>query len=112
MELPQVLLHTTEVIEDLPVLKFDHLVHQPLQEVTVVAHDQHRAVVIGYRLLQHTLGGYVEVVGRLVEDEEVGGGEKELDHREAPLLPTAKHFHLLIGGLAPKHECSQYVVDP
>ena len=38
-----------------------------------MADDDDRAVEVAHRLLEHLLGLHVEVVGRLVEDEEVDG---------------------------------------
>ena len=38
------------------------------------------------RLLEHLLAGDVEVVGGLVEEEDIGGGDHELSERQPGLL--------------------------
>ena len=45
--------------------------HRPVEEVAVVADDQDGAFVIGDDFLQEVESLEVEVVGRLVEDEQV-----------------------------------------
>src|SRR3954462_1414373 len=47
-------------------------VRQLGQELAIVRDEEHRALVAGERPHHHVLGGHVEVVGRFVEDEEVG----------------------------------------
>ena len=46
--------------------------HRLVEEVAVVADDQHRAVIIGDHFLQQVERLEVEVVGRLVEHQQVG----------------------------------------
>ena len=69
------------MIDYLFVLKLEDLIHQSVEEISVVADDEDGAVVVLYRLLEHSLAAEVEVVGRLIEDEEVGGGEEEAYYR-------------------------------
>ena len=50
--------------------------HKAVEEITVVAHDDERAVKILQRLLEHVFRAQIEVVGRLVENEQVEGFEQ------------------------------------
>ena len=49
--------------------------HEAVEEVTVVAHNDEGAVKILQRLLEHVFRAQIEVVGRLVENEQVEGFE-------------------------------------
>ena len=54
-----------------------------------MAHEQDRAVVAGYELLEPANTLEVEVVGGLVEEEEVGMAQQQLGKGDAH-LPTAR----------------------
>src|SRR6476620_3429806 len=47
--------------------------HRAVEEVAIVTDDQHRPVIISDDFLQQVESLEVEVVGRLVQDEQVGG---------------------------------------
>ena len=71
-----------------------------VEEVAVVGDDQHRPRELAEVLLEpgHRLG--VEVVGGLVEEDEVGRREKELAERDAALLAARELAHVGIAGRA------------
>ena len=71
-----------------------------VEEVPVVGHGEHGAGVLGEVLLEpeHALG--VEVVGGLVEEQQVGLLQQELAERDAALLTAGEHRHLLVAGRA------------
>ena len=77
---------------------------EAVEKLAVVADDDGRAVKGADGLLEHVLGGHVEVVGGLVEDEKVDWLEQELNHGQTTALATRKHLHLLVDSLASKHE--------
>ena len=60
---------------------------------------------------EHVLGGHVEVVGGLVEDEQVDGLQQQADHRQARPLAAGEHADELLRGLAAKHKGTEQVVD-
>ena len=69
-----------------------------VEEVTIVGHRNDRARV-GREVLfepEHTLG--VEVVGGLVEQEQVGGLNKELAQRHTATFTTGEHGDRLVRG--------------
>ena len=68
-----------------------HPVGHRVDEVAVVAHEQHRARVVTQRVLEpgHRIG--VEVVGGLVEHQHVGLGQQQLRQGGAH-APTARHL--------------------
>ena len=49
------------------------------------------------------------MVGGLVENEEVDRLEQQAYHGQTGLLAARKHFNLLVGGFAAKHECAEDV---
>ena len=69
--------------------------HQPVEEVAVVAHQQDGAVVVVERLLQEVERVGVEVVGRLVEHQQVGGRGQRLGQQQAVALAARQRAHRL-----------------
>ena len=72
------------------------------EERAVVRHEQHRAVEVLQRLEQHFLRREIEVVGRLVEHEEVGRIEQHAREHEARFLAARQRADLLVDVLAGK----------
>ena len=56
-----------------------------------------------------SLGAHVEVVGRLVEDEQIDRLEQQPYHGQPRALATREHLHLLVRRFAAKHEGTQDV---
>ena len=84
--------------------KLINLPNQSVEEVTVVRHDNHCSVKIGYCLLQHILCLHIQMVGRLVKDKEVDRLKQQTNHCQSSFFSTRKHFHLLVRRLASKHK--------
>ena len=57
-------------------LRDEHRSHDPIEKISVVADQQHRAGIVGQQLLQQIQRLDVEVVGRLVEHQQVGGAAR------------------------------------
>ena len=53
------------------------MVHQAVHEIPVVAHDQQAAPELQQEIFQDRKGGQVQVIGGLVEDQEVGVAEQD-----------------------------------
>ena len=85
--------------------------HEAVEEITIVAHDNERTVKILQRLLEHVFRTQIEVVGRLVENEQVEGFEQEFENGQARSLTARKHFHLLRSFLAPEHEGTEEIAN-
>ena len=96
---------------DALVAKLIDLGDQTIEEISVVRNQDERAVIILESLLQDVLGLHVEMVGGLIEDEEVDWLEQQLDHTEAHSLASRQHLDFLLCVLATKHECAQEVGD-
>ena len=67
--------------------------HQPFDEVTVVADQQHCAFVVGDHFLQQVEGLQIKVVGRLVEHQQVAGVGEALGQRQAVALTPRKRVY-------------------
>ena len=102
-------IYSSKVFAHLASAKLVDTLHEAVEEIAVVAHDYHRAVEIAYGLLQNVLGFEVEVVGGLVEDEQVYGFQQQFYHGQTGALASGKELHLLLRSLATEHEGSQYV---
>mmetsp|Transcript_114888 Transcript_114888/g.371294 ORF Transcript_114888/g.371294 Transcript_114888/m.371294 type:complete len:261 (+) Transcript_114888:601-1383(+) len=92
-------LHAREVLlrDDVPGHRFDLAVLDPedlpahgVQEDDVVGHDDRRVRVLIDLLLEPLLGGEVQVVRRLVEEEEVHGSQGQRGQLQPGLLAPAQ----------------------
>ena len=97
---PQVLVIVAGPAHQLTPVYLDDTRGQPLQEGAVVRDEQHRAGPVGDTLLQPLDGGQVEMIGRLVEQQELGIADQGPGQRYAP-TPAAGEFRqtLLAGEL-------------
>ena len=75
---------------DPPVLDQPQPLGDQLDEVRVVADQDHRAAVFGQRLDQRVAALDVEVVGRLVEDDQVRRVERGEEQRQPRLLAAGE----------------------
>ena len=99
----------TQVLAYAAVPKLIHLAYQAVEEVAVVAHHDEGAVEVLQCLLQHVFGTEVEVVGRLVEDQQVDRFQQKLQDSQTGALATGEHLHLLRGVLSTKHKGAQKI---
>ena len=99
------------MLGDAAVGEFVNLIGQSVEEIAVVGDDDQRAVESHQRLFENLLGLQVEVVGRLVEDQQVDRFEQQLDHRQARPLTAGEHLDELLAGLLAEHEGTQDVAD-
>ena len=106
---PYPVIYSSQMFAHLSATKLIDTLNKAVEEVAVVTHYYHRAVEIAYGLLQNVLGFEVEVVGGLVEDEQVYGFQQQLYHGQTGALAAGKELDLLLRSLATEHEGSQYV---
>lgn len=66
----------------------------PAQEVAVVRDGDDGSLEALQGLLQHLLGGDVQVVGGLIQYQQRASTQHELGQRQARLLTAAQHLHL------------------
>ena len=76
---------------DLAIVHVGHVRAHLVQEVTIVADDDHRALVAVEHVLQPADRVDVQVVGRLVQQQHVGIREQRLRQQHAQ-LPARRHF--------------------
>ena len=70
----------------------------------VVRDQQHRALVARQRLDQHFLGRHVEMIGRLVEHQEIRRIVQHLRHHQPRLLAAREHAAFLLDVVAGEAE--------
>ncbi len=80
-----------------------------IQKVTVVRYQDQRAVKRTERVLQNVLRLDIEVVRRLIQDQQVHRLQQQLDHGQACLLTTDRYFYFLLDRLAAEHKGTQNV---
>ena len=93
------------------VTEFVDLVDESGEEITVMRHDDQGAIELFQGIFQDVLGTEVEVVRRLVENQQVHGREQQLDHGQSGTLSTGQDFHLFVDVVTAEHESSQHILD-
>ena len=91
----QIIVDAAQVFTNLAATKLIYLIYQTIQELTVVAHDNGGAVECLDRFLQHILRLHIQVVGRLIENEQIHRLQQQLDHRQTAALTTTQHLDIL-----------------
>src|SRR5579883_660476 len=97
LALPRRLVLIVIALEDVQtaVAYLPNLRGQPLDQVAVVRDQQQRACEALQHLLQHLLRGDIQVIGRLVQQQQVGVLDGQDGQGQAPALAAAEHAHLL-----------------
>ncbi|HOV77066.1 MAG TPA: hypothetical protein PLS24_03500 [Sedimentisphaerales bacterium] len=75
---------------DRAAVKLQGAIGYPIEEIPVMADDDYGRPVVGQEFFQPLCGVDVQMIGRLIEEHEVGFGEEELCQKESVLLPTAE----------------------
>ena len=76
-----------------PALEFQHPAGDVVQEVTVMGHHHHGAGVIVQRVFQPGDAFGVQMVGRLVQQQQVGLFQQQLAQRDPALLAARQFRH-------------------
>ena len=76
-------------------------------EMPVVRHEENRALVGLERLFQNVTTGDVEVVGRLVQEQEVGRLQEHARQCDTIALTTGKDADLLLNVVPREEESAQ-----
>ncbi len=84
-------------------MKYDQLIRKAAQQHFGVCHHDHRPLERFDRITERIDRLHIEVVGRLIEEEEIGrGGDDLTEHHPAP-FPSGEDFDLLVRQLTAKH---------
>ena len=62
-----------------------------------MADQQQRAVIVGQHFLQQIQGIHVEIVGGLVQHQQIGGLGQQLGQQEACPFPARQDLHRRVG---------------
>src|SRR3712207_64715 len=108
---PQVVVDTTQMLTYPTAAKLINLIYQPVEELSVVAHNDGCTVKGLDSFLENVLRRHVQMVGRLVENQQVDRLQEQLYHGQTAAFAAAKHLYLLLRSLSTKHKRSQQVVD-
>ena len=106
----QVVVYATEMLANGTSAELVHLRNQSVEKLAVVADNDSRAVKGVDSLLQHLLRCHVQVIGRLVEDEQVHRLKQQLYHSQTATLAARQHLHLFVDCLASEHERSKNIL--
>ena len=97
--------HAAAVVVEVAVERRDRAArHQPepvgagFQQIAVVRHQDHRAGIVVDRLDQRGAAVDVEMVGRLVEDDEMRRGEGRQPQQQPRLFAARQRLDRVVGG--------------
>lgn len=76
--------------ESLPVFNLNDLLHHGIQEITVMGDCQNRAIIALEELLQPLDSLHVQMVGRLIEQQDVGTAQQQLGQPYLGLLSAGE----------------------
>ena len=96
---------------NLSIAYFKHSGRQMIDEIAVVGNKNHGPVIIFQSFEQHILGFKIKMVGRLVEQQKVAGGQKQFGQSQAIFFSTGKDRHFFFNLLAGKKEGPQDVTQ-
>ena len=82
-----------------------------VEQVEVVADHEQRAAVVPQEAEQPLLGVGVEVVGGLVEQEQVGAGEEDADELDPPALAARQHAEREVEAVVGEAEAGGQAAD-
>ena len=95
--------------EDAVVLEGDDLIADAIEKIAVVRNTDDRAVEIGERLFEHAERGQVEVVGRLVEHNEVAAILEHLRQHESRTLTAGEQIDAFVDALIVEEKTPQII---
>ena len=94
---------------DAVVFEGDDLIADPVEEVAIVGNDDDRAVEHRECFFQHPQRGQIEVVGRLVEHDDVAAVFQNLGQHQPRPFATGKQIDALVDALVVEEEAAQVV---
>ncbi len=78
---------------DATMTEFIDLAHQSIEEIAVVTYYNEGSVEIRKSLLEHVLGLEVEMIGRLIRNQQVYRLQEKFENGKASTLTTGEDFH-------------------
>ena len=83
---------TAPVFGEFSLFQFENAIHGLVEKIAVVGDDEHRAVEVAQALDQVAHGIEIEVVGRLVEQQQRRAAGERFGNRRAGALPAGERF--------------------
>ena len=91
--------------------KRDDMVADTIQKIAIMADYHKTAVVMNQRLFQNAQRRKIQIVGRLVENQEIAAAAQNLGKRQARFLAAGKIFDLRIDPVVFKQKTFQIPPD-
>ena len=88
--LPVLAVAADKILDDTVAAENEEMVHEPVQEMTVMRNYDESAVEFLQVLLQDVQGHDVQVVGRLIQDQQIRLAHQDGQQVEPPLFPAGK----------------------
>ena len=82
-----------------------------IQKCPVVAHQQDGARVILEQRLKQLQRFHIEIIGRLIQHQQIGGPRKQARQQQAIALSTGERFHFCTRALRRKQEIAKIADD-
>ena len=107
----QIVVIISDIVDQSMVFQVQDPGGRPVDKIPVVGDVEHSSRVVDQGVLQDFLGGNVQVVGGLVQDQEVGLGEHKLCQGDPASFSAAQVFDALEHVVAGEQEGGQHVAD-
>ena len=103
----QIMFITKGIIHHGLVFKYKHRICYLADEVTVMGHKKNGSLIGAERGFQILLCPYIHVVGRFVQDQEIGAALQQFSQHQPCLFPAGQGGHLFLRLPAPEQVCTQ-----
>src|SRR6185437_7876288 len=90
LEIPGLGVVTREIADEALPFEYQQMIDQPVHKIPVVRDDEQTALVFAQEILQDSQGREVEIVGGLVEDEEIGVPEQDGQQVQPPFFSAGE----------------------
>ena len=107
----QEIVDAAEVFFHSAAAEFVHFGDESVQKIAVVADADQCPVEVLQGGFEHVFGLHVQMVGGLIEYEQVARLQQESYHRQTASFASGEDFHFLVGSLSAEHECAEDVAD-
>ena len=77
-------------------IKTEQPIHGAIQKPAVVGDDHHATLKILKKVLQHRQGGHIQIVGRFIQQQHIGGADQQPTQMQPAPLPAGEPGHRLV----------------
>ncbi len=107
----QIIIVISDIVDNRLICQIKNTGCSLVDEITVMRNIQHSSGIAVQCFFQNFLGCDIQMVGRLIKDQEIGFGKHQFGKRNTTSFATGKrgdHFEYIVSG---KEKCCQHITD-